>query len=690
MKKVRIESIDIKNYKGIDVYQCSFNTLNEFRGDNGTFKTSLVECIGWVLDDKDLYGRSISPRTLDSRGLNVKGKNTSVTVVFNVDGVRIEVNKQHLESLTKHKLEEQRKIKSFTKKYEINGDSYSEAGFKKEISRYFEPSLFRLLSNPKAFNLLGKDEQRNVLEQLSPVTNELIKKKIGAIPEYVSKCIDQEKDLLQEQKTLKKNLKVRNDDLLQKTGGVKENTVQLEEMPFEQDVAALKERIEEIEKDIENKKSQCAESANAKKNAEINSNITLLQTELVELNGELLQNAQKEYNELFNKKNDLLSAHQEAKDDHQNLIDIIGENEKVIQYNQQKLNQMREECRVFFDTSNRKINNDPLVCPVSMKPCGCDETLKYFTTNREKVHQDSITEALKSLKDKQRDGANLKHENDELVKETENIRKLFGESEKKLSLAEKAYNDMPAAEMQRNFSENKRVVEIKDKIEKLKSQISIHPESIDDYAEEHNQISELKKSVEQEERREFIKNRIKTLNDERQLLFDKCNVIEANLAAIDKYNETKYLLIENAVNSKFGGGVHFKLFREQQNGTVVNDCICMVAGVPYAQYLNRGGKMKAGVEIIKTLQKHYSIEFPLICDDRESTTEIPVWEGQQVHMFKDRFFDGLTKTAPSICKNCETVESFPLENVDEKTDYYESDYCKECSVNERINKSKTI
>ena len=46
----------------------------------------------------------------------------------------------------------------------------------------------------------------------------------------------------------------------------------------------------------------------------------------------------------------------------------------------------------------------------------------------------------------------------------------------------------------------------------------------------------------------------------------------------------------------------------------------MIDGVPYNSGLNRGAKLKAALDILKTLQRFYSIELPIFIDDAESYT----------------------------------------------------------------------
>ena len=113
---------------------------------------------------------------------------------------------------------------------------------------------------------------------------------------------------------------------------------------------------------------------------------------------------------------------------------------------------------------------------------------------------------------------------------------------------------------------------------------------------------------------------------------------QINLA--EKFIRAKVKLIEDTINAQFEF-VKFKMFETLINGSVKEICEPMIDGVPYNSGLNRGAKLKAALDILKTLQKFFGVELPIFIDDAESYTsnslvEIPnqlflmkVVEGQE-------------------------------------------------------------
>ena len=66
--RVIIKSISLLNFKGVRDFTADFNAdITEFRGENGTGKTTLNDAFSWLLYGKDSMGRSdFQIKTLDS------------------------------------------------------------------------------------------------------------------------------------------------------------------------------------------------------------------------------------------------------------------------------------------------------------------------------------------------------------------------------------------------------------------------------------------------------------------------------------------------------------------------------------------------------------------------------------------------------------------------------------------------
>ena len=94
--------------------------------------------------------------------------------------------------------------------------------------------------------------------------------------------------------------------------------------------------------------------------------------------------------------------------------------------------------------------------------------------------------------------------------------------------------------------------------------------------------------------------------------------LETQLTAAQENRRSRLLQAESNVNAQFNF-VKFKLFKVLANGELKEDCTAMLDGVPYAS-LSKGEKLKAALDILRTLQKKFRIEAPLFLDDAESYT----------------------------------------------------------------------
>lgn len=114
--------------------------------------------------------------------------------------------------------------------------------------------------------------------------------------------------------------------------------------------------------------------------------------------------------------------------------------------------------------------------------------------------------------------------------------------------------------------------------------------------------------------------RISELEAEERRLAAEYERLEHEMYLIDRFTRAKVSLSENSINSRFGI-VTFKMFRELVNGGIEPCCETLVNGVPYGKGLNTGHMTLAGLDIIKTLQKHHNLYLPVWIDRAESITE---------------------------------------------------------------------
>ena len=107
--------------------------------------------------------------------------------------------------------------------------------------------------------------------------------------------------------------------------------------------------------------------------------------------------------------------------------------------------------------------------------------------------------------------------------------------------------------------------------------------------------------------------------------------VEYLLSLCDLFVSKKCLLIEDKINKMFSY-VNFKLFEKQINGGIAEVCYATVNGVPYDD-VNSAGKINAGLDIIKTLQRENNVKAFIFIDNAESITDIMPMENQMITLY---------------------------------------------------------
>lgn len=130
------------------------------------------------------------------------------------------------------------------------------------------------------------------------------------------------------------------------------------------------------------------------------------------------------------------------------------------------------------------------------------------------------------------------------------------------------------------------------------------------------QVTQIKAAIDAATR---TRRRIDALREEEKTLNAKIAELENNVALVKLFLQEKIYLFEAKINSHFEH-VRFKLFDLLiTTGEAKPTCEPTLHGVPYSA-LSKGERLKAALDIYKTLQNHFQIEMPLLLDDAESYT----------------------------------------------------------------------
>ncbi|MGI6498053.1 MAG: AAA family ATPase [Oscillospiraceae bacterium] len=129
--------------------------------------------------------------------------------------------------------------------------------------------------------------------------------------------------------------------------------------------------------------------------------------------------------------------------------------------------------------------------------------------------------------------------------------------------------------------------------------------------------------------------RIRELGAREKELSQQYEEIEQGIYLCEVFIKTKVSLLTDQINGKFKN-VRFRLFIQQQNGGVKDDCEVMIPAeggrmVPFA-FANNAARINAGLEIIDALSTHWNLAMPVFVDNAESVTRLTQMDTQVIRL----------------------------------------------------------
>ena len=159
------------------------------------------------------------------------------------------------------------------------------------------------------------------------------------------------------------------------------------------------------------------------------------------------------------------------------------------------------------------------------------------------------------------------------------------------------------------------------------------------YTEQIQALNEQIREQEQLKTKIFIaesqKERIAELTAREKELSRQYEELERGIYLCEVFTKTKVKLMDDKINSKFKT-VRFRLFQEQLNGGIKDDCEVMIPTedgrmVPFT-FANNAARINAGLEIIDTLSKHWNLTMPVFIDNAESVTRLLKMDTQVIRL----------------------------------------------------------
>lgn len=653
MKKIKLLSMRIQNFKGCKDRTIEFGDKTRISGANATGKTTIFDAFTWLLFNQDSLGSAdFDIRPLNKDGTMVDDVEISVEASLLIDGEERAIKKTQKQKWVKRRNE----FQGNENKYEIDGvpiDTQKE--YKDFVAGIVDEEVFSLVTNPSAFNLLPWKKQREIL--LKFVDNFSDVQIAEAFADKYSRLIPELKNFGTEA-ILKKYNKIKSELNKQMT----EIPARIDEVSKQlviADVGALE--VEKTAKEVALQKVEDEISGGTGKLEEINKK----REEILNLKFHISEIQNEENQKLFDKSKivrDNLNARDRELSNVKREIGNLSDEIKAV-HNMYEA-QEREKDRLLVEWRSEKAKTFPEFVPLDPLPeraticptCGrelAEDVKKKILDDYEssvELHQNKYSEdkakfeetRAKKLEQIEKDGKEAAASRDKLKANEAELRKKMDELNIQLADTQKKY-DIAKAELENfptkaDISENTEYLATIEKISVLEKEIEVMS------AESTGKTElEAKKAVLKDEIEEIagkivaadnskVKERIAELEAEQKEVGQKIAEQEQMIDLVEDFIRAKMNMISQKINEMFKI-VSFKLFDVQINGGIKETCECTVNGVPLSS-LNNGHRIVAGLDIIHSLSNLYEVSCPIFVDNAESINDfnVPKMDAQMIYL----------------------------------------------------------
>ncbi|MGV0921866.1 AAA family ATPase [Empedobacter falsenii] len=652
MKNITLKTLELKNFKSFR--HAKFDDFNEkenfIYGKNGAGKSTLFDAFLWLLFGKDANDRKdYEIKPLDENNQVQKQIDVEVHATLLINDEEVTLSRIYKEKWQKVKGAEEKTFKGHETELIFNQVPVSLKEFNAKVAEISEESLFKLITNPSAFEALKTEKKREVLVSIaSELTDQelfnsdeefkVLESKLSnkTLIEYEAQLKDSIKKSKQEKEDTParidelKNSKIDeidkiDSDIQEKETKISEIDSELENIP--ESIQKIVDSNTKVQQEIQKHNSQKSEieiglRSKAKQECYVDtSSDDALKSKLKNIET-TLQNSNETHSTLTKKLNDYNDKVKELESDRADLVAKYNlENAKV--FDAEKYSCTCPNCQtkfVYNDEPEKEFNleKNQKLSKIIEQGNSIKSKIEQYKSPIEKCKSEILT----AKKEVDKYQSEIDALNSQIQTETSNLQTPKNEEEVYQTLinddAQLSKLKIEIATLQSKIKEVKQADNSELKLQKQTLQSEI------------KQLIELKgkSSV-----NESIDNRIKELAKREKELSQIIANLEKEQFVIERFKKVKTESLEKSVNEKFEY-VTFKLFEEQVNGGLNPTCITLVNGVPFGS-ANTAGRINAGLDIINTLCKVNDITAPVFLDNRESVTELIPTESQIISLIVD-------------------------------------------------------
>lgn len=624
---MRLLTLTLRNFQGVRDFTLDAKGKNvTIYGDNGAGKTTLANAWHWLLFDKDSLNRKdFEIKTLTPDGDPIHGLEHEVEATIDLDGERLTLKKVYTEKWTKQRGSAEAVFSGHTTKHYIDGVPVSKRAYDDKIADIVDENIFRLLTDPRAFNenLHWADRRKILLVVCGDVTDEDV---IAANPELKGlrdilgkRTLDQHKAVIKEQR-----VKV-NRDLQQIPTRISEVQRALPDISLIKP-EALADDIAKLREQLDAKQAEKLRIEQGGEIAEKQKQLAQVEAEMFRVEGIHRRQQLELTEEARNKLYAVKSARQNLETDIKGMELGLSLYQTRAKSQAEEMDKLRAEWKqVDAETFEHKQDS---TCPT----CGQAIPEEQLQEAYEKALDAFMLDKAQRLeaitaqgKQKKAEAEKLESEIAELQERIAKSREILADLQAEEQKLQEEVDSKPPQPIGLNpewakLANQKEVMqkEIEDLQKDCQGAVEAIQAEIDQLLQDIDALKEAQAKVRLHEQAEA---RVKELKAQERRLSREYEDLERQQYLCEEFTRTKVKLLDEKINSRFKLA-RFRLFEEQVNGGIADTCVTLYDGVPWDGGLNNGAQINVGIDIINTLAEHYGFSAPIFADNAESVTRI--------------------------------------------------------------------
>ena len=658
MKNIEIKEITLKNFKGLRDQKIEFKNNTNIYGSNGAGKTTIFDAFTWLLFGKDSKDRKdFEVKTLDQYNVAIPKIEHEVSAIIVVDGIEISISRILKENWVKKRGSENTEFSGNVTEYYWDSVPMQQKTFQEKVSGILDESVFKLITNPLAFNSLKWQDRRNVLIDIVGCISDTDLAAGNSEYEKLIAQLTNDKTLADYQKQILASVKKAKDDIKAiptRIDEVSKSKPELFDFTNLRISLDMKEKeLSKVNGFIENKSSAYDEQLKEINQKKLKANTIKSELEQIENSTRLeiekslkpdtssLDTAKRNFED---KKGELASSG--------NALETLNSKEASFKNQVAEIDTKLENLRKEWSRENAKeltFNDDDFHCPTCKREfeAGDVEGKKKEMLNTFK------TKKAEKLNEINTRGGNLKTEKEAVEKELLTIQSRIETGMKHIAAlkdevvalesilkAEEAKTN-PSQDVDKTLLLTNKLLENsiyqakKKELEEVQSSIVEVPlVDVSDLKEQRdflmNEIDTIKSQLRNEDQIKAVDKRIAELEAEEKVLAQQIADVEKIQFVIERFNKLKIDTLESKINEKFKF-VKFRMFEDLINGGQIECCDALVDGIPFSD-LNTASRCNAGIDIINALCEFYQVSAPIFLDNRESVINIIDCNSQLINL----------------------------------------------------------